>query len=103
MPNLAALSQDSLSAREVINMHDTADSAVTKMKSLNISNSTSAGCSKSEELPKDRFTRVNIYFTSSTMQLLYSKDMLHAENIFFDKYSETLTHREFIITQKLSK
>jgi len=50
-------------------------SAVTKMESLNISSSTSVGCSKSEELPKDRFTRVKIYLTSSTMQLLHSKDM----------------------------
>lgn len=75
MPNLAALGQDSLSAQEVIHTYDAAVSAVTKMKSLNISSSTSDGCSKSEELPKDRFTRVKIYVTSSTMQLLHSKDM----------------------------
>ena len=44
MPNIAAVS------------------AVTKMESLNISSSTSVGCSKSEELPKDRFARVKIIF-----------------------------------------
>jgi hypothetical protein len=62
MPNLATLSQASHSAQEVINVYDTAVSAVTKMESLNISSSTSAGCTKSEELPKDRFTRVKIIF-----------------------------------------
>lgn len=62
MPNLAALSQDSLSAQKVVNMHDAAVSAVTKMESLNISSSTSVGCSKNEELPKDRFTGVKIIF-----------------------------------------
>lgn len=77
MPNQAALSQNRLPAKEVINMQDAAASAVTKMESLNISNSTSVGYSKSEELPKDRFTRVKrLYLTSSTMQLLFSKDML---------------------------
>lgn len=61
-PNLAALSQDSLSAQEGINMYDAAVSAVTKMKSLNVSNSAIDGSSKSEELPKDRFTKVKIIF-----------------------------------------
>ena len=62
MPNLAARSQDSLSAQEVINMHDAAVSVVPKMESLNISKSTSVGCSKSEKLPKDKFTRVMVIF-----------------------------------------
>jgi len=61
MPNLSAHSQNSLSAQEDVNMPDTA-STVIKMETLNISNSTSAGCSKSEELPKNRFTRVKIIF-----------------------------------------
>jgi hypothetical protein len=62
MSNTASLSQDSIFAQEVINMNDAAVSAVTKMESLNISISTSVGCSKSEELPKDRFARVKIIF-----------------------------------------
>jgi len=62
MPNLAAVSQNSPSAQEVLNMYDAAVSTVTRMESLNISNSASVGCSKSEELPKDRFTRVKIIF-----------------------------------------
>jgi hypothetical protein len=75
MPNLAALGQDSLSGQEVMHMHDAAVSAVTKMKSLNISSSANVGSSKSEELPKERFTTVKIYLTSSTVQLLHRKDM----------------------------
>jgi hypothetical protein len=61
-PNIAAVSQDRLSAKEVINQYDVSVSAFTKMESLNISGSASVGCSKSEELPKDRFTRVKITF-----------------------------------------
>jgi len=61
IPNLSARSQDSLSAQESVSMPDTA-STIIKIETLNISNSTSAGCSKSEELPKNRFTRVKIIF-----------------------------------------
>jgi hypothetical protein len=35
-------------------------SVVNKMESFSISDSTSVGCSKMEELPKDRFTEVKI-------------------------------------------
>jgi hypothetical protein len=62
MPNLSAHSQDSLTVQEDVNVHDTAVCTITKMETLNISNSTSAGCSKSEELPTNRFTRVKIIF-----------------------------------------
>jgi hypothetical protein len=62
MRNLSVHSQDSLSAQEDVNMPDTAVCTTIKMETLNISNSTSAGCSKSEELPKNRFTKVKIIF-----------------------------------------
>lgn len=61
VPSIAVISEDKLSVKgdavKVIMPNAAAVSAVNEMRSLRMCDSTSVGCRKSTELPKDRFTR----------------------------------------------
>jgi hypothetical protein len=77
MTDIAVVTRDHLpdkAASAVVKKMKTPDykvsSAANRMETLNLRDSTTFGCYKCEELPKDRFTKVEDYGYPSTVQSL---------------------------------